>query len=136
MKLFAAIGFPSVVAKENAKLYASGSAIGAIVIPNIDPESFVTAGRALERVWLTSTKLGLSFQPLTGIPFLHGRITRGLTDELSLRDIATINEAYATITHTININTPRVVAMLFRVGKSDPPTARSCRLPVADFIIS
>lgn len=131
MRLFSAIGFPSFIAKENAKLYASASCFAAITIENTSPESYLAAGRFLERLWLAATDQGLSMQPLTGIPFLHGRIAAGMKTDFSSSQIARIEDAYRTIAETLRVSGGTAVAFLARIGKSDPPSGRTSRVPLA-----
>ena len=122
------LGFPKIVAKENAKLYSTGSAMGLITISSNTPADYVVAGRIMQRIWLTSTKLGFDLQPLTGILFLSLRIKSGDTKNFSPSEIQIINEAYGTIVNTFALTIRETPVMLFRLGKSDPPTARATRL--------
>ncbi|MBI2507216.1 MAG: hypothetical protein HYW09_01230 [Candidatus Niyogibacteria bacterium] len=125
MKCFNAIGFPLLAARSNAALYASSGAFGAIVVPDTD-EDFFRAGRILERVWLTATKLGLSFQPVTGILFLNQRIQSPEGHPFSRENAERIKEAYAKIEASFGAR-GKIIAMLFRVGKDGEPSARSYR---------
>jgi len=72
-----ALGFSRLAAKGNEQTYASAAAYGLIVIPAHASASFIAAGRSLERIWLTTAKLGLAFQPVTGIVFFIERLRAG-----------------------------------------------------------
>lgn len=127
LKLFNRVGLSKMVAKENAKTYASASAIGAIVIDSNSAEEYLWAGRLMERVWLKATKEGLSLQPLTGILFLMQRILGGEVKELAPEHQKLVTATYEEIKNIFGIE-HETIAMCFRVGHSDPPTARSKRL--------
>jgi hypothetical protein len=125
-KLMNIIGFSKLAAKGNAQIYYSGSAIGIITIQKNSPEDFILAGRALQRIWLTITNLGLALQPVTGIIFLAERIkTEEFKDfepkhvDLAVNAINKIKSIYEVENKTI--------AMMFRIGKSDPATLRTNR---------
>lgn len=133
MKIFNLIGFPKLAAKGNAVLYSSSSAIGIITAEGSD-KSFINAGRIMQRVWLTSTKLGLNFQPVTGIIFLKQRVDEGDGQELfSPENLKIINEAYEKIKSVFEIN-KGIAAMLFRIGDGGEPSARSSKKPPEIFL--
>lgn len=121
------IGFSKFIVKQNAKIYASCSAIGAIVIPSNSAEDFVLAGRLLQRVWLTVTKMGLSLQPLTGILFLMQRIMVNEANQLSASHQDFIKEQYHQIRDSFGV-ADEIIATMFRIGDGGLPTVRALRL--------
>ena len=124
------LGFADQVAKENAALNASCAAIGMILIPNFSDEECVRAGRILQRVWLKATHMGLSLQPLIGTVFMIHRVRAGDADILASEHSALLRDTEAAINKIGRIAGETVVA-LFRIGLSDPPSARSSRYPLA-----
>lgn len=128
MNFLSKIGFLGAIARGNAKIYASAAACGVIVVEDRD-ESFVSAGRAMERIWLTSTKMGLSFHLITGVLFLWQRIKAGMTSEFSDKEVRLVRDAYRAIASVCGVPDNKVIALLFRVGYGDQPTARSIKLP-------
>lgn len=88
----------------------------------------------MQRVWLEATRMGLSVQPLTGILFLVQRILKGATEELSRLHIQIITDAYKKITDTFGLEKEETVVFLFRVGRSEPPSARTVRFPLEDVV--
>src|SRR3989338_1529561 len=120
------IGFPKIIAIGNGKLYGTASAFGAIIIDGDSPEQYIEAGRLLQLIWLKLTKHGLSLQPLTGILFLMQGIKAGEADKLSTPHQELIKQIYNKIQNLFG--TPGTVVMMFRIGKADPPTAKSSRL--------
>jgi hypothetical protein len=122
------IGFPSLIAKGNGQIYGSSPAIGLIVIPDLKPKSFFSAGRLLEQIWLTATKNNLYMQPLTGVLFFKLKIMGNETEGLNNKEIKLINESYQTIQSIAGSDPSEVIAMMFRIGHAEAPTARSSRL--------
>ena len=74
MNLLNKVGMAKLIAKDGAKIYSSAGAMGAIVVRDESDEAFVSAGRLMERIWLTATNLGLSLQLMTGVLFFFQKI--------------------------------------------------------------
>lgn len=128
MKFFNRLSFADMVAKDNARIYASSSAFGVISMPSRSPQEFIIAGRVMQRLWLKATELGLSLQPVTGVLFLMHRITGGGSAQLREDHIELIKNAYGKIEEEFNLK-GEVMVMLFRIGRSAPPSGTSSRLP-------
>lgn len=127
MSLFNKIGFAKIIAKDNAAVYGSGAAMGAIIVDDKD-EEFINAGRLLERIWLKSTKMGLSLQLITGGLFLWQKISGDGSKDFSASHTAMIKDAYEQVRRTFDVK-DGVAALLFRVGIDGSPSARSIKLP-------
>lgn len=125
IRVLNAVGLSAMVAKTNADIYASGAAIGAITIPDRSATNYVATGRLLQQVWLTTTSLGLHLQPLTGIPLLMNRIADG-DGTLSPAHARLVAQAYGELCNTLAVS-DKVIALLFRIGHADPPSARTPR---------
>lgn len=128
MELFNKAGLSEAIGKGNAKVYATSSAMGAVVVEGDTPKDFIAAGRAMQRVWLKATKMSLSVQPLTGVLFFMHRISAGHTEEFNQRHTNLIKDAYEKIYETFAV-TDKVIAMMFRIGYGGEPTARTHKLP-------
>jgi hypothetical protein len=122
-------GFSKTVSNQTAKLYETSSAFGIITIPSDSNEDFVRAGRVLERVWLTATSRGLSLQPLAAIPYLMQRIKAGKASDLSVAHRRRITDLDSRIRALGPIPSQKEMALIFRIGYSDSPSARSVKLP-------
>ena len=120
------IGFPKIIALGNGKLYGTASGFGAIVIDDISPKNYIEAGKLLQLIWLKLTKHDLYMQPLTGLIFLMLRIGAKETRQLSEMHQAIIKKSNEKI--KILFNTDKIVAMMFRIGIADQPSAKSSRL--------
>lgn len=121
------IGFSDFVAKENAKTYSSAAIIGGVVIKENTRENFVIAGRVFQRIWLKATKFGLSLQPCAGIPFLKQIVTFGGGQNISKKHSSIVNDAYGRISKIFGAE-KQVLAMAFRIGLSEKPSAKTLRL--------
>ncbi len=125
------LGFNKIVGKQNGAVNAKASGIGLISLPTNTPASAVSAGRALERTWLTATKLGLSMQPLTGILYFYMRILAGETEHFNEKEIAHIKTAYNKISEIFSIG-DQVPFFMFRIGRGEPPSARASRFTLEE----
>lgn len=123
------MGLSKQIARDSAKNHAASSAIGAIIASDLTNASFFNAGYVFQRVWLTTTSLGLSLQPITAIPYLMQRVEAGEIDSFSREHVSLIREAASSIAKQFAVRGTEHVAMLFRIGYDGEPTARSMKLP-------
>lgn len=121
------VGVSKMIVKENAEKYAKSGTLGAIVITGNTSEYFVNAGRTVQRVWLTATKLGLSIHPCTGVPYFTEQIKDGGESFFSKKHLEMIKLAYKDITSIFGMES-KIIPLLFRIGYADNPTARSTRM--------
>lgn len=128
------IGLSRFIPKQSAPVYAASSAFGAIIVSGNTNEDFVAAGRAFQKMWLTATAEGMSIQPTTALPYLMQRIVAGEASAFTPEHQTLISEAYGNISHAFGLKGSEHIAMLFRIGYGDAPTAVSLktRLPFVD----
>lgn len=128
------VGASKAVWKQNGSVYAASSAVGIITVKGSTSEDFINAGRIMQRVWLTSTSLGLSFQPMTGILFFMQRLLADTSEPFSAHQIELIKESYEAVQKIFNIQN-ETIPVMFRIGHGAPPTAQALKLkPIIDFI--
>jgi hypothetical protein len=130
MNLFSKIGFHKVIGLQNAKINSASSGFGVITVNNNSPKNFVNAGRSMQRLWLTATKLKLSMQPLTGIIFFMYRVMANDTEKFSKKQVHLIKKAYSDIQKSFNLDINNTVAFMFRIGYGGKPSARSTRFSI------
>ncbi len=104
---------------------------------NAGPESILRAGEALQRFWLTATRLGLAMQPtIAPIAFArYGETGHAFTANSRLRDKARgLAQAFR---DTLGM-APSQAVFLARVGEGRRklPMVRSGRLPLAELMIA
>lgn len=99
-----------------------------MIINNDTKINFLKAGRKFQKLWLTATKIGLSIHPVTGIAYLINRVKAGDVKHFSDSNLELIREAEKQINFSFNLK-GQTIAMIFRIGYSDEPSARSAKLP-------
>ncbi len=107
----------------------ASSAIGLVTVPRESIRERFLGGRALERVWLTATRRGLSLQPHTSSIFLFARALGGGGADF---DADTIGELLALQARVRGVfEAGGTETFLFRLFPRCEPLARSLRLPVS-----
>ena len=123
-----------------AAVWRSG-AVGALSVRQATPAAFLEAGRALERLWLTSAAVGLALQPLGSLPiFLRhsqrdsSRTTTTPSMGLSQEHHRRVSRLAGGLSATLPAIGDRVLVMLFRLGYAPSPRWRSLRRPASDVL--
>jgi nitroreductase len=129
-QLAAALRISRVLPARARKIYQRSAAIALLSVRGDQPADFVRGGEVLERIWLTATRHGIAFQPITGITFLllRMRLTGGSglgADHRKLLD--RIEEEFKRVYPEGAAESP---IMLFRLGLAPPPSGRALRLPL------
>ncbi len=114
---------------------ASASAVCLLTTPGTGPESFFRGGRALERLWLTATSLGLALQPMTSVLYLWTRLERGGREDLGDAEVALLQEQRHRFLHLFHVPAGHAELLIFRLAHAGPPSARSLRKPVDDVLV-
>lgn len=125
VRILNAVGLSRAIPKQSAQGYRASSAFGAIVLRGESDTDFFNAGRVFERVWLTATHLGLSVQPVTAIPYLVQRVKAGEAHAFSEPHKQHIADAGDALSSCIGLTPGEHIAMLFRIGYGEAPTAHS-----------
>lgn len=120
------LGLAKMVAKEDAKLYATGAAAGAIIIPVDTRENFINAGRIMERVWLRATALEIAFHPVSALSFARLRIMAGGGDAFNEIQANKILNNYQLLNNLFNVE-PGLIAMSFRIGFAPKVSSRALK---------
>lgn len=118
---------------ENAarRAIAAAGAVGLITIRGTDQHAYFRAGRALQRVWLTATRLGLAFQPMSVAPYLFLRLTAGAGAGFTPAEIATLTGLRHRFASIFEPRNGHAEALLFRLTHAPPPSTRALRRSVA-----
>lgn len=134
MKMIGKVGGGRALEKPSKKAVAAASAVGLVSIAGTGPESYFTGGRAMQRVWLAAAAQGLSFHPLAGICYLFARLARGGGEGFSKKEIRVLQDLRKRYLEVFNLPGERAELLLFRVSRTDPPTARSLRRKLEDVL--
>ncbi|PIT92627.1 MAG: nitroreductase [Candidatus Harrisonbacteria bacterium CG10_big_fil_rev_8_21_14_0_10_42_17] len=129
------VGFSKTIWKQNAKTYSSSSAMGIIGFRGNSSKDFVLAGRLFQRLWLTTTKEGLSLQPLTGVLFFMQRILEGDYDHFSSHHVELIKSSYDHVVKIFGLSEDVAVPIMFRIGYGGHPSARASRFSLNELLI-
>lgn len=130
------LGLGKKIQKQARDLCASASAIVAVTVPGGTQRDFLQGGRGMERVWLEATRQGLACHSISGIAYLIQRLKEDAAEKISARHQQMIREVFTTLQRRFDFKEEENLAMLFRVGYSDPPSARSLRTPPQELLVS
>jgi nitroreductase len=93
-------------------------------------DDYVAAGRALQRFWLTATRIGLQFQPQY-TPLIFARYARdGVSFAESSRAVEQAQRVRASVDHLLGSDVASRAVFAGRIGAGRPAAARSMRLPL------
>jgi nitroreductase len=114
---------------ENAarKAIDAASAVGLLTIQGTDRAAYFRAGRALQRIWLTATQLGLAFQPMSVAPYLFLRLSLGRGEGFSDQEIASLSRLRERFAAIFATREGWAQPLLFRLTHAEPPSARALR---------
>jgi len=115
--------------KLTRKAIRAASAVGLITTPGGAPADQLTAGRAIQRAWLTATGRGLAVQPHTSAIYLFARAFGGGAPDFDAAARQELSELKARFDAVVGAE--RDVVFLFRTFPGCEPPARSLRRPVA-----
>ena len=90
-------------------------------------------GRAIQRLWLRATQLGLSIQPWTVLPFLILRNELLNGKGFSLQEKAALVQTKGQLKEACDLPPHAVPLFIFRLFRGAPPSARSLRRSWKDF---
>src|SRR5262249_30994485 len=129
MNAFKCVGGGKMLEQPSRDSIKGASAVGLITVANDCAESYITGGRAFQRLWLTANARGFSFHPMTAVTYMLERFKHSPAD-FPAEEQAFMHklqrEFLALFPHaadTANI-------MLFRITRAKPATTRAFRIPL------
>lgn len=129
MELLSAVGAGRNLEKFAHRAAAGAAAFGALTVRGDTARDFVEGGRAMQRLWLAATRLGIGVQPMSALGYLCMRVSAGdgpWTDA-QRRSLADLETRYRAI---VPLSEGRSEVLLFRFVMAEPPGTRSLRRPV------
>jgi hypothetical protein len=112
------------------KSVEAASAVGLIIMPQFSPGDFLLGGRAVERMWLAATHLGIAVQPLAAAILHFARLNHG--GGLGMADF--MKEEFAALYERFKVQFPesdgKGQVFLCRLSVAEKPIVKSYRLPV------
>lgn len=116
------------------KSIESASAVGLVLVGGDFRERYFQGGRAMQRVWLKATSLGIAIQPITVITALHARVQQSPAS-LSDRALKLFHDLLPEYLELFALGDELTDVFLFRLHLEGTPTVRALRRPV-DAVLS
>ena len=113
--------------KLSRKAILAASAVALVTAPGARPRDHFTAGRAIQRAWLTATKLALAIQPHTSALYLFARAFGGGQSAFDAEALEELTALKARADAALGAHDNAV--FLFRVFPACEAPARSLRRP-------
>lgn len=110
----------------------SASAVALLRVSGNGHLSYHTGGRALARVWLRASALGLAMQPMSAILFLLQHIAQTGGSALDTNTIRVFRATAEQLGGIFPEQPQATRVLMFRLACATPPSARSLRRRVAD----
>lgn len=99
-------------------------------------DDYLAGGRAMQRFWLTATKLGLQFQPEMTPLIFASYINNGVGFTRSTSCLENARRLTQQLEQLIGQGASQRAVCMARIGFGAAPTARSTRLPLEELLIS
>jgi tRNA A37 threonylcarbamoyladenosine dehydratase/nitroreductase len=106
------------------------SAVGLVTVGGASPGCALRGGRAVERLWLEATRLGLALQPVPALVYLFELLDGSAATIFSSRERDELRGLRARFDALFAAANGGTRLLLFRLGVAAAPSARSPRLPL------
>ena len=100
-----------------------------VTVPRAEPQWYVRAGAAVERLWLLGERLGLAMQPLIPL-YLFANSEEDLIELGGERRVNELSDQSEKFRLAWNLADTEVPSMVLRVFYADAPSVHSIRLPL------
>jgi nitroreductase len=111
-----------------AQSVTSASAVGLLSIAGDQPADLLCGGRAVERLWLQATALGLALHPMTAVLYMFDMVRTEAAAIFTEAERATLRALQARFYRLFpHSGTP---LLLFRIAQAPAPTTRALRRPI------
>jgi hypothetical protein len=107
----------------------SSSGVMMVTVPRAEPQWYVRAGAAVERLWLLGERLGLAMQPLIPL-YLFANSEEDLIELGGERRVNELSDQSEKFRLAWNLADTEVPSMVLRVFYADAPSVHSIRLPL------
>ncbi len=107
----------------------SSSGVMVVTAPRAEPQSYVRAGAAMERLWLLGERFGLAMQPVSPL-YLFATNEEEMTELGGERRVDELSEHAERLRDVLDISATDALAMVFRVFHAEAPSVHSIRLPL------
>lgn len=121
MRMANVCGAARAIAADTAKSYARSALYGAVLQSDDSPQNRLSAGMAVERIWVRATAKGLAMQMTAGIPFLYRA-----REKLDSKHREAVERAYATLREVFSAH-DQTILCVFRIGYAEEPSGKTTR---------
>ncbi|MCK5098432.1 MAG: ThiF family adenylyltransferase [Desulfobacteraceae bacterium] len=127
MNLINKMGMGKMISQIAGKSIRQASAVGLLKISGKSDKDLIIGGQALERLWLTCTRLGISFQPMTAVTLFRRRWESGMKNDFSLKHQQLLGKIWPVYEYLFDSNNNESHIMLFRLGYGKKISCRTLR---------
>ena len=120
--------------KMSRKWVAAASAVGLITMPTARSVDYLNGGRAVQRMWLTATALGIAVHPMTTLPYFFALVSRGGGKGLDERTMVELRVMRASYERLFTVGASTAEVLLFRVSMAHATDKRSLRRSLDDVL--
>ena len=121
--------------KMSRKAIGGASAAGMLRMPARKGADYYAGGRAMQRLWLTATELGLGLQPMTALSYLFARLNEGGAGQLTAETSQRLRELWPRWAQLFALSGSEGEVLTFRLTTAPAPSARSGRCPVREVLL-
>lgn len=114
---------------------STASALCLLTLPKYELKSFFEGGRAMERLWLAATDLGLAVHPLISPLYLFPRIVYGKGEGIDQKFVPVLRELRKKYCELTNMGDDRAEVFLAKIAIAPEPNLKSFRLPLEKTLI-
>jgi len=114
---------------------STASALCVLTLPKYELKSFFEGGRAMERLWLAATDLGLAVHPLISPLYLFPRIVYGNGEGIDPKFVPVLRDLRKRFCELTNIGDDRAEVFLAKIAIAPEPELNSFRLPLEKTLI-
>ncbi len=112
------------------KAVKSASVVGLVTMPDFSPMSFLTGGRAVQRMWLQAAKCDVSLQPMVAALLHFARLVHGDGVGMPALMKEEFTELYPRFVKLFPGAIGKEPVFLFRLSIANKPSVKSYRIPV------
>ena len=106
------------------------SAIGIITMPEFDDINWINGGRAVQRLWLMTSKLNIALQPISAPLFLYAQLKFGGEENIPQKNRHELTQLHNQLKSIFPDLNHHEGLFLFRLSDADLPSIRSLRRPL------
>lgn len=113
--------------KMSRKAVLNSSAVGLIISKELNAETFLNGGAALQRIWIKANQLGIAFQPISATTFMFQRLLNETHSSFNINSKELLYKMYEQNKKLWKLNDNDTAIFMFKLHHADEPTARSLR---------